>query len=150
MKLTLSAVMFLGLAAAMLQGTPANAQTGAGSIFHVVPTPNGNKFNSGLFAASASSANDIWAVGDSTIHFDGTKWTAFPAPLINGDLTADLQGSRRYFTDAGLGGGEHYSRGQPRADHRTMERKQVGPVPEPYVPAKLSGGPFCHDFDLGE
>jgi hypothetical protein len=84
--------MFLGLAAAILQGTPANAQTGAGSIFHVVPTPNGNKSNNGLFAASASSANDIWAVGDSTIHFDGTKWTAFPAPLINGELTADLQG----------------------------------------------------------
>jgi hypothetical protein len=91
-KLKLSAVMFLGLAAALLQGTPANAQTGAGSIFHVVPTPNGNKFNSGLFAASASSAHDIWAVGNSTIHFDGTKWTAFPAPLINGQLTADLQG----------------------------------------------------------
>jgi hypothetical protein len=91
-KLKLSGVMFLGLAAAMLQGTPANAQSGAGSIFHVVPTPNENKFNSSLFAASASSANDIWAVGNSTIHFDGTKWTAFPAPLINGDLTADLQG----------------------------------------------------------
>jgi hypothetical protein len=91
-RLKLSVVMFLGLAAAMLQGTPANAQTGAGSIFHVVPTPNGNKFDSGLFAASASSANDVWAVGNSTIHFDGTKWTAFPAPLINGQLTADLQG----------------------------------------------------------
>ncbi len=91
MKLTFSVVMFLGLAV-MFQGAPAEAQTGAGSIFHVVPTPNENKFNSSLFAASASSANDVWAVGDSTIHFDGTKWTAFPAPLINGQLTADLQG----------------------------------------------------------
>jgi hypothetical protein len=63
-KLTLSAVIFLGLATAMLQGPPANAQTGGGSIFHVVPTPNENKFNSSLFAASASSANDIWAVGN--------------------------------------------------------------------------------------
>jgi hypothetical protein len=26
------------------------------------------------------------------MHFNGTKWTAFPAPLINGELTADLQG----------------------------------------------------------
>jgi len=91
-KLTLSAVMFLGLSVAMLQGTPANAQTGVGSIFHVVPTPNENKFNNSLFAASAASTNDIWAVGNSTIHFDGTKWTAFPAPLVNGQLTADLQG----------------------------------------------------------
>jgi hypothetical protein len=89
-KLKLSVVMFLGLAV-MFQGAPAEAQTGAGSIFKVVPTPNEN-LNNALFAASASSANDIWAVGDSTIHFDGTKWTAFPAPLINGQLTADLQG----------------------------------------------------------
>ncbi len=92
MKLKLIAVMLSGLAVAMFRGTPANAQTGTGSIFHVVPTPNGNEFNSGLFAASASSANDIWAVGNSTIHFDGTKWTAFQAPLINGQLTANLQG----------------------------------------------------------
>jgi len=91
-KRTFIAVMFLGLALAAFQGTPAHGQTGAGSIFEVVPTPNGNKFNSSIFAASASSVNDIWAVGDSTMHFNGTKWTAFPAPLINGDLTADLQG----------------------------------------------------------
>jgi hypothetical protein len=89
-KLTFSVVMFLGLAV-MFHGAPAEAQTGAGSIFKVVPTPNEN-LNNALFAASASSAIDIWAVGDSTIHFDGTKWTAFPAPLINGQLTAGLQG----------------------------------------------------------
>src|ERR1700691_2822006 len=90
-KLTLSAVMFLGLAV-MFQGAPMEAQTGAGSIFKVVPTPNGNKSSSSIFAASASSPTDIWAVGDSTMHYDGTKWTAYPAPLINGELTADLQG----------------------------------------------------------
>jgi hypothetical protein len=45
------------------------------SIFQVVPTPNEN-FNNGLFAVSASSPSDIWAVGQSTIHFDGTTWTA--------------------------------------------------------------------------
>ena len=92
MKRAFSAVMFFGLAVAAFQGAPAPAQTGAGSIFQVVPTPNGNQFNSSIFAASASSANDIWAVGDSTMHFNGTKWTAFPAPLIRGDLTANLQG----------------------------------------------------------
>lgn len=92
MKSTFSAVIFFGLALAALQGTPAHAQTAAGSTFNVVPTPNGNKSNSSIFAASASSATDIWAVGDSTMHFNGTKWTAFPAPLINGELTADLQG----------------------------------------------------------
>jgi hypothetical protein len=63
----------------------------ATSIFQVVPTPNEN-FDSGLIAASASSPKDIWAVGQSTIHFDGSKWTAFPAPMIKGDNTSKLGG----------------------------------------------------------
>jgi hypothetical protein len=71
--------------------TPAPAQSGASSIFQVVPTPDEN-FNNGLQAASAASPNDIWAVGQSTIHFDGTKWTAFPAPMIKGDNTGYLAG----------------------------------------------------------
>ena|SRR5580658_291681 len=61
------------------------------SIFQKVPTPNEN-FNNGLYAVSASSPNDIWAVGQSAIHFDGTKWTAFPVPMINGDNTSSLGG----------------------------------------------------------
>src|SRR5579872_4734311 len=44
--------------------------------FKAVPTPNPN-FNNGLAAASASSPNDIWAVGSAVMHYDGTKWTAF-------------------------------------------------------------------------
>ena len=91
MKLTFSAVICFGLAVAIFQVAPANAQTAAASIFKVVTTPNEN-FNSDLFAASASSPNDIWAVGQSTIHFDGAKWTAFQAPFINGENTAFLQG----------------------------------------------------------
>jgi len=76
--------------APVMAGDGPTPKTPAGSIFKVVPTPNENQDN-GLFAASASSPNDIWAVGDSTIHFDGTKWTAFPAPMIGQDLNA-LQG----------------------------------------------------------
>lgn len=91
MKLTFSVLMFLGLVV-MFQSAPVHGQNGASSIFKVVPTPNGNQFNSSIFAASASSVSDIWAVGNSTMHFNGTKWAAFPAPLIVGDLTADLQG----------------------------------------------------------
>lgn len=69
----------------------AESQTGESSIFKVVHTPNEN-FNNGLQAASASSPTDIWAVGQSTIHYDGTKWTAFPAPMIKGDNTSFLGG----------------------------------------------------------
>ena len=91
MKLTFSAIMLFGLTVALFRDSPAQGQLEAGSSFQVVPTPNEN-VNSELFAASASSPNDIWAVGQSTIHFDGTKWTAFPAPMIKGDNNSFLQG----------------------------------------------------------
>jgi hypothetical protein len=90
-KLKFSAVMFFGLSVALFQDLPAQGQTQASSTFEVVPTPNEN-LNSELFAASASSPNDIWAVGQSAIHFDGTTWTAFPAPMIKGDNNSFLQG----------------------------------------------------------
>ena len=91
MRLTLSAVACLGLSVALFQDLSAQGQTQASSIFEVVPTPNENP-NSELLAASASSPNDIWAVGQSTIHFDGTTWTAFSAPMIKGDNNSFLQG----------------------------------------------------------
>jgi len=90
-KRTFGAAILLGLTVAFIQNSPAQGQTQASSTFQVVPTPNEN-FNSELFAASASSPNDIWAVGQSTIHFDGTTWTAFPAPMIKGDNNSFLQG----------------------------------------------------------
>jgi hypothetical protein len=79
------------LSVALFQDVPAQGQAQASSTFEVVRTPNENP-NSELFAASASSPNDIWAVGQSTIHFDGTTWTAFPAPMIKGDNNSFLQG----------------------------------------------------------
>lgn len=81
----------LSLAIVLSLAVPLLAQSGASSIFQVVPTPDEN-FDNGLQAASASSPNDIWAVGQSTIHFDGKKWTAFPAPMIKGDNTSYLAG----------------------------------------------------------
>jgi hypothetical protein len=83
--------MLLGLTVALFQDSTAQEQTETGPTFQVAPTPNEN-FNSELFAASASSPGDIWAVGQSTIHFDGTTWTAFPAPMIKGDNKSFLQG----------------------------------------------------------
>jgi hypothetical protein len=83
--------MFFGLSIALFQDLSAQGQTQASSTFEVVATPNENP-NSELLAASASSPNDIWAVGQSTIHFDGTTWTAFSAPMIKGDNNSFLQG----------------------------------------------------------
>jgi hypothetical protein len=78
--------LLAGIAAAYL---PVHA-TGQ-SIFQRVPTPNENPDNE-LFAVSASSPSDIWAVGESAIHYDGAKWTAFPVPTILGDNTGSLLG----------------------------------------------------------
>jgi hypothetical protein len=84
--------VFLMVVFALL-GAPfrAESQTGKSSIFQVVHTPDEN-FNNGLLAASASSPTDIWAVGQSTIHYDGTTWTAFPVPMVKGDNTSYLAG----------------------------------------------------------
>src|ERR1700747_1334132 len=83
--------MLFGLTVALFQSSYAQGQTEAGSAFQVVTTPNEN-LNRELFAASGSSPNDISRVGHSTIHFDGTTWTAFPAPMIKGDNNSFLQG----------------------------------------------------------
>jgi len=53
-KLTFNAVMFLGLALGAVQSVPAIAPTNAPRHFRY-PNPNGNKANSSIFAASASS-----------------------------------------------------------------------------------------------
>jgi len=90
-KLTLGAFRVAALAVPLFVASLASAQTPATSVFKVVPTPNQN-FNSGLFAASASSPTDIWAVGQSAIHYDGVNWTAFPVPSIHGDNTSSLSG----------------------------------------------------------
>ena len=89
----LSAIVLLGLICGLIcaPGLTRAQSTAATSVFQVVRTPNEN-FNNGLLASSASSPTDIWAVGQSTIHFDGTKWTAYPAPMIRGDNTSYLDG----------------------------------------------------------
>jgi hypothetical protein len=93
---TRGAAVSLILTAAMVTWAPRGDAQGpqaasAQPIFQVVPTPNEN-FNNDLYAASASSPDDIWAVGQSTIHYNGTTWTAFPAPMIQGNNSSFLGG----------------------------------------------------------
>jgi len=38
-------------------------------------------------AVSAESANDVWVVGDSSLHFDGITWTQVPIAPVGGSLT---------------------------------------------------------------
>jgi hypothetical protein len=91
MRLIVRAVLILAFATCLLQSTATPAQVLDPPHFTVVPTPNDN-FNNDLFAASASSPNDIWAVGQCAIHYDGAEWTAVPVPMINGDNTSFLGG----------------------------------------------------------
>jgi hypothetical protein len=90
-KLTFAVLVSTLSVTLLILNPTARAQAGASSIFQAVSSPNEN-FNNGLQAASASSTTDIWAVGQSTIHYDGTAWTAFRAPMINGDNTSYLAG----------------------------------------------------------
>jgi hypothetical protein len=71
-----------------------HVQANAQSIFQVVPTPNGHHgpLNNNLQAVASSSPSDIWAVGQTAIHFDGASWTAFDTPMIAGDNTSYLDG----------------------------------------------------------
>jgi hypothetical protein len=66
----------------------------ATSGFKVIPTPNGHPkpFQNDLHSASGSSSKDIWAVGQAAIHYNGTRWTSFSVPKINGDNTSRLGG----------------------------------------------------------
>jgi hypothetical protein len=86
-KSILTVNLFLaGMAAAYLPACAAGQ-----SIFQVVSTPN-NKGDNDLFGVSASSPSDIWAVGQTVIHFDGATWTEFSAPHIKGQFANQLDG----------------------------------------------------------
>jgi hypothetical protein len=87
----------------------ANAQN---SIFQLVPTPNQYEFNNTLWASSASSPNDIWAVGNTTIHFDGTQWKMFPASGADDDPSEYLRGVLDFSPTLAWAGGGGDDQGQ--------------------------------------
>jgi hypothetical protein len=76
-----------------------------GTSWKVMASPNANQTGNFLWALSATSPTDIWAVGDRVApnipvktlveHFDGTKWTIVPSPnpVGNGDLSANVLSS---------------------------------------------------------
>jgi len=69
------------MSAAVLMLGPLARPQDAASIFQVVPTPNPQGYSGNdLYAAAASGPNDIWAVGLSAIHYDGTTWTGYSLP----------------------------------------------------------------------
>lgn len=66
-----------------------------GSSWTVVPSPEGSTTTSQLLGVDAVSANDIWAVGDTSApaptyvqalieHWDGSSWNIIPSPNVNG------------------------------------------------------------------
>ena len=105
-----------------------------------------------LVAASASSPNDIWAVGQSTIHFDGTKWTAFPAPFIDGVDNAFLTGRSRHFSDSRLGSGKRERRGENLFQQviEQWDGIEWSVFPGPNFPPNSQAASVRHGLDLGE
>jgi hypothetical protein len=89
-----AAILTMSFAAPVHAQRSADLPAPATSIFKVVPTPDGHPtpFQNDLHSVSASSKADIWAVGQTAIHFDGSKWTAFSVPKISGDNTSRLGG----------------------------------------------------------
>ena len=73
-----------------------------GAAWKVVQSPNANNTGNFLWALSATSPTDIWAVGDRVapsvpvktlvLHFDGTNWSVVPSPnpVNTGDLSANV------------------------------------------------------------
>jgi len=69
-----------------------------GTSWQIVPTPNVEFRDNLLYATSAVSPNDIWAVGFTdtisgqhenlplALHWDGTTWTIVPTPATRGAL----------------------------------------------------------------
>jgi hypothetical protein len=80
--------------------------------FQLTATPNQYEFNNTLWASSASSPNDIWAVGNTTIHFDGMQWKMFPAPGANDDPSAYLRGVLTFSPTLAWSGGGGDKQGQ--------------------------------------
>jgi hypothetical protein len=92
--------LFLGLLATLL-GQPARAQA-AGYSWQIVSSPNtaasaGHSVQNELYAVIALSSTNAWAVGsgDWAImiqHWDGSRWSIFPAPAIPGATQSRLLG----------------------------------------------------------
>ena len=91
---TLIPLIFMYTTLSFGQSPVGAPEAAALSVFKVVHTPNVRAFpfHSDLSSVAASSAKDIWAVGQSGIHFDGVQWSAFALPLIAGDETSQLTG----------------------------------------------------------
>jgi len=80
--------------------------------FQLVPTPNQYTASNGLYASSASSPSDIWAVGTTTIHFDGKQWKVFPAPGATQDDPHYLRGVLDFSPTLAWAGGYGDNQGQ--------------------------------------
>ena len=89
--------------ASTVMSSPRAAKTAAiacDGAFDLVASPNGTGHND-IFATSAVSANDVWAVGAQTVgandrtlaeHWNGTTWTIVPTPNPTTTYWDDLNG----------------------------------------------------------
>jgi hypothetical protein len=74
-----------------------------GASWSIVSSPNPDPNRNRLLSVAAVSAGDVWAVGvqggatgpnwaSLILHWDGTSWTAVPAPSLGSPGTSELRG----------------------------------------------------------
>lgn len=59
-----------------------------GTVWSIVPSPNGNKNIGTLDAVVEIASNDVWTVGTVIEHWDGATWTLVAKPAHNGVLSS--------------------------------------------------------------
>lgn len=119
-----------------------------GSTWRIVPSPNPGNVEDALYAVTAISTNDVWAVGDVqssngnsglTVHWDGSAWTAVfpPEPGRHWRTPSDRSGGT--FQQRRMGGRVIYSRGfrKPVSQHWNGMRWIPASTPEPGPGAEL-------------
>jgi hypothetical protein len=139
MKATRRALSFVVLFVTLtILSRTANAQKPP--VFQLVPTPNEYDLNNTLYASSASSPNDIWAVGNTTIHFDGKQWTEFPAPGATDNASEALRGVLTFSPTLAFAGGGGDDAGQiiDRWNGQQWERVQGLPFPPIWEPSVMT------------
>src|SRR5499427_7236366 len=67
----------VAISISVVNAAQAQPSPSAGSIFQVEDTPSLSTIDF-LSAISGEAENDVWAVGNLSIHFDGSTWTAIP------------------------------------------------------------------------
>ncbi len=113
-----------------------------GTQWSVVPSPNLEGYGSYLYDVTAIGPNDVWAVGlyylwnsnvtwTLTMHWDGSEWSLFPSPNVQGITNALYGVAAVSANDVWAVGTSHYYSDHPLMEH--WDGTQWSVVPSPNI-----------------